>query len=745
MDLSPHTATQAWDDLAGRLDAFLAAWERSPESPPGLAEHLPAGPLTLRRMTLEELVKADLEQRARGGVWRSLEAYGAEFPELLVDGEPPVELMFEEYHWRRTAGVEVSPTEYLARFPRSADQLARLFELSPVRTTPLSRRREHESIEAGERLDEFELLMRVGQGAFASVFLARQTSLQRLVALKVSADRGDEPQTLAQLDHPHIVRVYDQRIEPQRRLRLLYMQFAPGGTLQEVVARVQATPRVQRTGRLIVEAVDAALQRAGQLAPERSTARRRLAASDWSETVCRLGVALAQALDYAHGEGVLHRDVKPANVLLTSDGAPKLADFNISFASTLAGAAPAAYFGGSLAYMSPEQLEACHPARRRRPEELDGRSDLYSLAVLLWELLYGERPFRDASSALGWTATLDAMLERRASLPTDPPVDPLEDRLSRRLRHVLLRTLDPRPERRPASGRQLAREIYLCTQPQAWEMLCGPRSGWSEWARRRALVPLVGVILPPNALGGAFNYWYNEQAIIAPLGAAGAEVFSWTQMAINSTLFPLGILILHCCYWPVARTLRRLKRTPPPDEDELRRRRRRALRFGHLAAGVGIVEWLAAGLLFPICLHAGLGQFAWSGYVHFFFSMSVCGAVAAAFPFFGATELSLRLYYPALLGTEPIEEDERRQVTRLASQSTAYLLVAAGVPLLGLLLLLGSGSDNRLAALVLIVVGLIGMSIAFWSHARIRRSVQALAAATRPGDSFDFDTESVDV
>ena len=90
-------------------------------------------------------------------------------------------------------------------------------------------------IEVGQRLDDFDLLIELGSGAFARVFLARQLSLQQLVAVKISANRGNEPQTLAQLDHDYIVRVFDQRILPDRDWRLLYMQYLPGGTLLDLV------------------------------------------------------------------------------------------------------------------------------------------------------------------------------------------------------------------------------------------------------------------------------------------------------------------------------------------------------------------------------------------------------------------------------------------------------------------------------------------------------------------------------
>src|SRR5918997_4879997 len=85
-------------------------------------------------------------------------------------------------------------------------------------------------IEAGSRVDDFDLLTGLGRGAFARVFLARQRSMQRLVAVKISHNHGSEPQTLAHLDHDHIVRVFDQRLIAEDELKLMYMQYVHGWT-----------------------------------------------------------------------------------------------------------------------------------------------------------------------------------------------------------------------------------------------------------------------------------------------------------------------------------------------------------------------------------------------------------------------------------------------------------------------------------------------------------------------------------
>ncbi len=736
-----------WEQLTERLDALIAAWQAGGD-PPELAEFLPEGPAAVRRMTLVEAIKIDLEQRWPQPEWRRrVEDYVRQFPELDDDGGIPCDVIYEEFHIRRRT-EEVDPAEYYTRFPAQATQLQRLLKLEqPELTTTLVRSEPVKPIEVGQKLDDFELLRALGKGAFATVYLARQTSMQRLVALKVSSDRGFEPQTLAQLDHPHIVRVYDQRQLADRQMRLLYMQYVPGGTLQGVVTQARLQPPEARSGKTLLAAIDANLIRAGESPPADSLGRYRLSRATWPEAVIWIGARLASALHYAHERGVLHRDVKPANVLVSAEGSPKLADFNISF-SKLDGATPAAYFGGSLAYMSPEQLEACDPAHDRQPDELDGRSDVYSLAVLLWEMLTGRRPFPEDRLPPNWGQALAQMAEmRRAGLPAEARAQ-LPPNCPPGLADVLSRCLAPDPADRYPNAARAAQEIELCLQQRARRLLHGSDS-WFAIARRQPVLATICCGLLPNMVMCGLNIAYNHYQMIKRLidNDPAAEPAFWQAVGvINTVSYAIGLGVV---LWVARRAFRAAQQlaagrpaVPPVDGRTIDR----CLHIGDLAAATAASLWIVSGPLFPAWIELAVGPSAGvSGetYLHFAISDALSGLIAATQSFYITTFLAIRLCYPPLLQAEPVEAGEVQRLAALAWRSRVYFAVAVAVPFVAVTAA-AFMRDDRQPIMVLSCVGLVGFALAYFFDVALRGDISALAGVIQPsgdmlgsGDSLD--------
>ena len=742
--------TLAWERLGAEVDALCRAWSGD-QLPPNLASFLPPDQDALRKLLLAELIKVDLEHRwLHHGLPKRLEEYLEEFPELAAHGGLSCDLIYEEFHIRSQTDEPPTIQEYLDRFPAHAEQLGRLLDLQTNKTTStmISGRRGPQ-IEVGGQLDDFDLLARLGKGAFASVYLARQRSMQRLVALKVSTDRGDEPQTLAQLDHPHIVRVYDQRLIPERKLRLLYMQLVPGGTLHGVADVVRLTPAVLRTGKLLLDCVDSALEDRGESPPSESALRRRLARIKWPEAVSWLGARLAAALDYAHQRGVLHRDVKPANVLLTAEGSPKLADFNVSFSSKLDGATPAAYFGGSLAYMSPEQLEAANPAHARDPKELDGRSDVFSLGVMIWELLTGERPFGDEHFTGSWNATLDSLIARRRQGLSAEKLVKLPADLPPGLKDVLLSCLAPDPADRPATAGELARQLELCLQPRAQRLFRPSGDKFddrlSSAARRWPLVALVAVNVLGNGAFSGFNIRFNVNAVFHNEHALqNVYHFFWTRMMplVNGVIYPLGIAVGLVVCWPVVLAVRRRsqgKQIAVGRDQATASVCTRALWIGDYLSWLTALLWIASGIVFATWIHLeieALGmQVPRNLYAHFVPSQFLWGLIASVQVFFLTNTLSLRAFLPALL--QPGRTgggDDASELHALAQRSGWYFGVAISTPFVALLLL-ATATDDRYSTQVGMIAG-IGFicSLVAWILLReIQRDVAALAVAIEPG------------
>ncbi|MCE9606578.1 MAG: serine/threonine protein kinase [Planctomycetia bacterium] len=733
-DMKIDAASQVWVELSARVERFVEAWEAA-QDPPAISAYLTDLTPAVRRMTAIELIKVDLEYRwVRVRLPRRIEEYLAEFPFLNED--IPVDLLYEEYHVRRQSGETVVPGDSLfRRFPEQAEELQRLIGAGvALKSTTLVKPgpRKGLGLVAGETVDDFDLIAKLGEGAFGDVFLARQRSMQRIVALKVTADRGSEPQTLAQLDHEHIVRVYDQRRLPERGIRLMYMQYAAGGTLDAVIERLRPIPPNERTGADYIRAVDAVVHKRGEEPPHESLLRNRLAAMAWPEVICWLAAQLSRALDYAHHVGVLHRDVKPANVLLTAEGSPKLADFNISFSSKLDGATPAAYFGGSLAYMSPEQLEACNPAHDRTPEELDGRSDLYSLGVMLWELLTGLRPFDDEQMERSWGLTLAQMTDRRRrGAPTH-----LLERLVRDkapgLHLVFARCLASDVEGRFSSGTEMARHFDLCLLPQTQRLLMPRDDRWHSFVCRHPILTIVGLTLLPNGVAGALNYLYNKQEIILKLPNAEA-VFEQVQTIINLVFFPLGAMYGAYRVSTIAKFLSNAKARDGLDDNGAADLRRRCLFIGHEASMIGVSMWVVAGVLYPIGMHLGLGDVPMTVYMHFFTSLLLCGSIAAAYPFLLITFVSLHHYYPAFVRLESMSSVDRTHLERMRRFAWTYLGLAALVPMLSVATLALIGSRLQLALVIMAVGGIIGFLAALVGLRVFQADYEALVVTTRKG------------
>ncbi|WP_431967336.1 serine/threonine-protein kinase [Nocardia sp. bgisy134] len=556
----------------------------------------------------------------------------------------------------------------------------------PGRLDPLDR------IEVGQRVDDFDLLTGLGSGAFARVFLARQRSMQRLVAVKISADRGTEPQTLAQLDHDYIVRVFDQRLldagetsGTARRLRLLYMQFLPGGTLLGVLRWVRATSPEERSGRLLLDAVDAAMEEKGEIRPTDSSVRAEIATLSWPETVAWLGRRLAEALDYASAHGVLHRDVKPANVLLTAEAVPKLADFNISFSRNVEGTSPVAYFGGSLAYMSPEQLEACHPGRERSAADLDTRSDIFSLGVVLWELLTGAKPFDDTTAGAGTRGddtTLEAMLERRSvgvdaaaqeRIPKDCPAA---------LRRVLMTCLRPERSERWSDGATLAKQLDLCLDERARDLVDPKPGSWRQRLQPYIIPVLIVAIALPNMLASLYNIQHNQNLIVDRMPEDAQSTFLIITGVVNAVFFPIGFFTIIYSSRYVLSVTKGLRKGKRYDPDTLRRARTDTLRLGETAVLIPFLLWLLAAFTFPIAMQLSTGGIPARAVVHFMASLLVCGAIAASYPFFLATFYLIRSIYPIFLRHGDISVEDADRLRGLDRRANGYLAIAASVPLL---------------------------------------------------------------
>ncbi len=304
------------------------------------------------------------------------------------DKDVVLDLAYDEYCRLLESGDTPDLDAFCQRYPTFQSSLRRVIQAHDYLEAHGHLLEDRETIPwpiAGETFLGFRLLRELGRGSFARVFLAAEPDLgDRLVAVKVSPHGGAEAQTLGRLDHPNVVKVYAVRKDRATGLTAVCMPYLGGATLHSVLAAFSAGP--PRLARVILEA--ARTTDGPPFSAEPQTPHPLLATASYAEGVGLLGAQIADALAFLHARGIFHRDLKPSNVLLCPDGRAMLLDFNLS-------ADPHAdreRRGGTLPYMAPEQVAATFGTDDSAPP-VDGRSDLFSLGVILFELLTGRLPF----------------------------------------------------------------------------------------------------------------------------------------------------------------------------------------------------------------------------------------------------------------------------------------------------------------------------------------------------------------
>lgn len=402
-----------------RLESLLIEFDRAwtPEALPARAAALEQEDVRFRMAALVELVKIDLEYQWSRGRRRLLESYLHEFPQLQDLGAELRELMLAELETRQQAGEAVDREEWLRRFPEHAASLAVGVESGgPADEQRRGGRTAHETVFPGSQVDStpevalefqgipeefgrYRILRPLGQGAMGDVYLAHDTQLDRQVALKVpiisDADPAEfvarfyrEAKAAAKLRHPNICPVFD--VGEIDGIHFSTMAYIPGRPLADYLAAGKPLP--------IRRAVEIVLR-------------------------------LACALRHAHTAGVIHRDLKPKNVMIDQQGEPIVMDFGLARQMDVGGDIRMTKWGtilGTPAYMSPEQVAGDFG-------HVGPASDVYSLGVILYELLTGRLPYE------GSVTEVIAQILNKDLQPVRP--SKLRPELDRRLDAVCLKAL----------------------------------------------------------------------------------------------------------------------------------------------------------------------------------------------------------------------------------------------------------------------------------------------------------------
>ncbi len=604
------------------------------------------------------------------------------------------------------------------------------------RATPATKTPAASSGAATETFADFEILRMLGEGTFGKVYLARQVSLDRQIALKVTANRGSEARTLASLEHDHIVQVFSETVHPERNQRLLCMQYVPGTTLERIIRALGERQRESWSGQAILDAIDALSLHPATFHPAALRDRELLADADFFQATSWIGARLAEALDYAHSRGVLHRDIKPANILVNQYGRPLLADFNISLKNVRPADESDDLFGGTLGYMAPEHIDAFDPDNEKARDAVDGRSDIYSLGIVLFEMLIGRRPFESSRKSRPEGESLrELAVVRRVAAPS-PRLERAD--VPQVLDRVVRRCLDPDPDRRYQSGAELARALEGSRSLRQAERDLPPPRPVASAAARRPFVVIAILALLPHVVGSVVNISYNLIQIVGALTASQQAAYDRLVLGYNLIVYPACVAVLCWRALPAFQLWRALEASRIVDCDQAARVRRQVLTWPMWVVGLACVGWLPGGMIFPIGISVLSEPVPREVFGHFLASFTVSGLIALTYSFFGVQYFMLRVFYSRLWAdAENFRATVAVELSSVSPCLQLFQILAGMIPLAGAVLLVGVGSEVsgertfRILVTALIAVGMAGFGLAVQANNLITHTLAAFGGERR--------------
>lgn len=427
-----------------------------------------------------------------------------------IPDDPRLLVIVREYLAKLEAHENPDPEEYIARHPELSDAVrsclegldlvyrsvktdknslanaAQGFTSTPVLNSTDPRINSSSNAPLPEPLGDFRILRELGRGGMGIVYEALQSSLARRVALKVLPFTAtlqprqlqrflNEAQAVAHLHHPNIVPVF--AVGCDRGVHYYAMQLIEGMSLEELLVKLRTDAGItdalaaQSSGK-VIDDTEKDYHRSpshptmelfsSQVSTERNTGR-----GDYFRTVARFGLQAAEALAYAHEVGIVHRDVKPANLMVDSRGKVWITDFGLAQVRSGAELTQTGDMIGTLRYMSPEQVQGDRA-------QIDHRTDIYSLGATLYELA----TLRPMFSATNRQSLLHQVLIEEPEAPRS-----LNKAMPVELETIIVKAISKSAGDRYATVQQLGDDLrrLLSDQP-----ILAKRPTWADHARKWA-------------------------------------------------------------------------------------------------------------------------------------------------------------------------------------------------------------------------------------------------------------------